>query len=527
LTDVEFGKDGAMYLTIGGRGTQAALYRVRWTGGPVTDSSNDREYTSKAIPPLNARRLLESSGGEMRREGRVNALGSSDPFISFAGKVGLERSLKSVGKNRDNPLAWSHPASAGSFYEGTDGRDRAELNALLLAIRTGTVEQGAILERLKRYPLAGLSDAKMLLKLRVLELTFARQGRPSDEWVKTGLEKLISRYPAKGTEAAKLNRELCQLLVWLSNPALGDEASPGDNDKRDPLGPAPNPGANVHADRKGAAFHAELGQQIIERTLALMDAAPSQEEQIYYALCLRWAHGWTPPQRERYFRWFHEKAVRFTGGNSFAKFVDRIRADAVSRIPETEKGALSAWLGAMASAEPQKSKPQEVKPRPFVKAWTLTDLEPALDALKSRQPDLAKGKQLYAEAQCAQCHLFGNGGGNVGPDLTAVAQRFGRKDILEAILDPNKAVSDQYAMITLTVRKFGGGGEEQVSGLVQEETSATITLLTDPLSGRTANYYTNVITKREKANVSIMPPALLNTLSAEEVADLLAYLGAK
>ena len=91
----------------------------------------------------------------------------------------------------------------------------------------------------------------------------------------------------------------------------------------------PNPGANLHADRNGTSFHAEMGQQIIERTLKLMEAAPSQEEQILYALALRWAHGWTPQQREWYFRWFHEKADRYNGGNSFAKFVDRIRADAI------------------------------------------------------------------------------------------------------------------------------------------------------------------------------------------------------
>ena len=126
----------------------------------------------------------------------------------------------------------------------------------------------------------------------------------------------------------------------------------------------------------------------------------------------------------------------------------------------------------------------------------------------------------------AQCHLFRDAGGNVGPDLTAVAQRFGRHDILESITDPSKVVSDQYAMVTLTILD-GQGGTKEVSGLIKEETSGTITLLTDPLAGKTANIYTNVITKREKATVSTMPPGLLNTLSAEEVADLLALFGAK
>jgi len=35
VTDLEFGKDGAMYFTVGGRGTQAGLYRVSWAGEKV------------------------------------------------------------------------------------------------------------------------------------------------------------------------------------------------------------------------------------------------------------------------------------------------------------------------------------------------------------------------------------------------------------------------------------------------------------------------------------------------------------
>ena len=36
LTDIEFGKDGAMYFITGGRGTQSGLYRVSYIGGADT-----------------------------------------------------------------------------------------------------------------------------------------------------------------------------------------------------------------------------------------------------------------------------------------------------------------------------------------------------------------------------------------------------------------------------------------------------------------------------------------------------------
>ena len=44
--------------------------------------------------------------------------------------------------------------------------------------------------------------------------------------------------------------------------------------------------------------------------------------------------------------------------------------------------------------------------------WTLPDIEAALDALKNRKPDLARGRDIYTQAQCTQCHLFRDAGGN-------------------------------------------------------------------------------------------------------------------
>ena len=516
LTDVEFGKDGSMYLTVGGRGTQAALYRVTYAGVRSDEAKFQSNANETAAPERAERRKIEGMAEHIPADGIGDGVivGAPDAHIRFASRLFVE--AKPVGDSLRKDVA-----------EGF--KPMIALTQTLALARIGAPsEQEVILKALKNFPLGqeGMTDDLKLLKLRILEVTFARHGRPSEAWVKVGMEKLLTHYPSKGENAAKLNRELTQLLVWLSNPALGDDTALGGASVTQGIGPVPNPGANVHLERKAYAFQTELGTQVIDRALALMESAPTQEEQIHYALCLRWAHGWTLKQRETYLRWFHEKASRYKGGNSFAKFVDKIRSDAVSRIPESDKAALAEWLGPVAAAETPKTKPAEIKPRSFVKAWTLSDLEKELDAIKERKPDLARGKRLYAEAQCAQCHLFKDAGGSVGPDLTAVASRFGRHDILEAIMDPNKAVSDQYAMITLTVRKQGGG-EDQVSGLIKDETSVTVTLLTDPVAGKTAAYYENVIVKREKANVSLMPPALLFTMTAEEVADLLGYLGAK
>jgi putative heme-binding domain-containing protein len=118
-----------------------------------------------------------------------------------------------------------------------------------------------------------------------------------------------------------------------------------------------------------------------------------------------------------------------------------------------------------------------------------------------------------------QCHKFGNEGGAVGPDLTAVASRFKRSDLLEAIIDPSKALSEQYASFIFTLK-----GGEFVTGQIAEENNDHVTLITDPIAGTRQDIGKTRIEGRQVSPVSLMPPALINVLTKEEVLDLLAYI---
>jgi hypothetical protein len=48
-----------------------------------------------------------------------------------------------------------------------------------------------------------------------------------------------------------------------------------------------------------------------------------------------------------------------------------------------------------------------------------------------------------------QCHRVGSEGGVLGPDLTSVTRRFGHRDLFQAILEPTRAVSDQYQLVSM------------------------------------------------------------------------------
>ena len=65
-----------------------------------------------------------------------------------------------------------------------------------------------------------------------------------------------------------------------------------------------------------------------------------------------------------------------------------------------------------------------------MKNWTLDDLKPKLDKLKTGR-SYEKGKAAYAAVSCAVCHRFNGDGGGSGPDISGVGSRFQPADLLE------------------------------------------------------------------------------------------------
>jgi putative heme-binding domain-containing protein len=455
VTDLEFGKDGAMYFTVGGRGTQAGLYRVSYTGaGTAEPMKPDAQH----VAARKLRQSLEAFHGAENPQAIDAAwphLGHEDRFIRYAARLAVE--AQPVAQWRDRALKEQNP--------------RAALTALLALARAGSkADQEPLLQALTRFPLDQLDEEWKLNKLRTVELSFIRQGRPSDEFVRAATEKLSKQFPA---QSYALNRELSQLLVFL-------EAS-----------------------------------DAIEKTLQLLTSSAEPAEQISFAYVLREAKGWTPQQREKYFAWFNQ-AREYQGGNSFAKFILRIRDQALAKLSETERTALAAILDAPAAPKPAAA---PAAAREFVKAWSMQELTPELEKVGSGR-SFARGKELYAAAQCAQCHQFGTQrGGNIGPEITAVSNRFNRHDLLESILDPSKAISEQYASYILTLK-----GGETVMGQIVAENNDIYTVVTDPIAGTRREIGKSVVISREMSPASLMPPGLLNTLSKDEILDLLAYL---
>src|SRR5262249_54893651 len=123
------------------------------------------------------------------------------------------------------------------------------------------------------------------------------------------------------------------------------------------------------------------------------------------------------------------------------------------------------------------------------------------------------------EAKCFACHRFANEGGAMGPDLTTSAGRFSARDLLEAIVEPSKEISDQYAPAGITTED--GGIVGRIRNL-HGDTYHVTTDMRDPNNLKAVNR--KKVESIKLSKVSPMPEGLLDTFKEDEVLDLMASL---
>jgi putative heme-binding domain-containing protein len=114
------------------------------------------------------------------------------------------------------------------------------------------------------------------------------------------------------------------------------------------------------------------------------------------------------------------------------------------------------------------------------------------------------------------CHRFDGRGERIGPDLSAVSQRFTKKEILESIIYPNQVVSDQYAS------KLVVANGKTYTGIAVKNPDGGMTVLQS--DGQKIELAAADIEDVRASKLSAMPEGLVNRLTLEQIADLFAYL---
>ena len=149
--------------------------------------------------------------------------------------------------------------------------------------------------------------------------------------------------------------------------------------------------------------------------------------------------------------------------------------------------------------------------------WSFDELLAFLEGEQGAHGSSTAGAAVYEKAQCVTCHRFAKVGGNFGPDLTSVASRFQRREILESIMHPSQVISDQYESHTIATNDG-----RILSGLLTPAVGGQVVVMQN--NGRTVTVNEDDITELKPSNVSAMPRGLLNDLTLQEIADLFAFL---
>jgi putative heme-binding domain-containing protein len=131
--------------------------------------------------------------------------------------------------------------------------------------------------------------------------------------------------------------------------------------------------------------------------------------------------------------------------------------------------------------------------------------------------DAAKGKLLFTSQSCASCHTDADGQTPKGPHLVDIGKRYKADELVESILKPSAKLAQGFEGYTFTL--VSG---KVFTGFVVSE-SATGMQFRDA-TGVLRELKQSEIESRTMQKQSIMPEGLADSLTPEQLADLIAYL---
>jgi len=176
-----------------------------------------------------------------------------------------------------------------------------------------------------------------------------------------------------------------------------------------------------------------------------------------------------------------------------------------------------AWIERFAAGQPSLGEVQLQLQRLIAGNELTPDQRTKLVAAVGKSGGRAKEGRSVFERVCTSCHKIQDVGISYGPELTQVAGRMKREELIESILYPNEKVAPEWQTVNITSR----GGDE-FSGVVERDDAEAVVL---KLGGdQKQRIPKSEIARRETLQVSNMPEGLAAGLSTQEFLDLIEYL---
>jgi putative heme-binding domain-containing protein len=159
--------------------------------------------------------------------------------------------------------------------------------------------------------------------------------------------------------------------------------------------------------------------------------------------------------------------------------------------------------------------------RPNASATNGAPLRPKSEYQKfamAHQGDSARGKQLFHDqrAGCAKCHSADGKSRNVGPDLLSIGDKFGRRDLIDAVLNPSAVIAVGYSTVRVTTRN---GNDYE--GIISHSNDSVVELM--QAESKKVRIEVREILQRGISELSLMPEGIHQALSLQEFADVIGF----
>jgi putative heme-binding domain-containing protein len=203
-------------------------------------------------------------------------------------------------------------------------------------------------------------------------------------------------------------------------------------------------------------------------------------------------------------------------GRPFAPDTDRVRIElkaGKNRILVKTRQGIGVWSFSLQLSEPSESL--------FATRPGTVGLEELRAFAVKNDGDATKGEAVFFDPKgvgCVKCHsAAGRGTASVGPDLTGLALKYDKAEIIRSVLEPSNRIATGYQPVLLAT------ADGQVrTGLVREETAAHIDLI--DADAKVTRVRKSEVDERRVGDVSLMPTGLVDMLTPSEFTDLIAYL---
>ncbi|HEV8083972.1 MAG TPA: PVC-type heme-binding CxxCH protein [Chitinophagaceae bacterium] len=144
---------------------------------------------------------------------------------------------------------------------------------------------------------------------------------------------------------------------------------------------------------------------------------------------------------------------------------------------------------------------------------------PTINELAKLNGNITSGKQIFS-ATCATCHKIDNEGENVGPALSKIGSKLTKDALYIAIIHPDEGISFGYEGY---VFKMKDGNV--VAGIITSETEDAVEIVMQ--GGIKKKLEKPAIASRIEMKNSLMPATLYQTLTQQQLVDLVEYLHSK